>query len=441
MIEAPVRVRLTDNIAPAFHKVHNAIKNQTHSSFWLKGGRGSTKSSFVAIEIILGMMKDPNANAIVFRKVGDTIRDSVLTTLEWAIEKLEVGHLFRSTVSPASIVYKPTGQKIVFKGLDSPLKLKSIRLKRGYFKYSWYEETAEFGGPEELRSVGQSVKRGGESFVEFFSYNPPIDPQAWVNAEAEIIKPGKYLHESTYLDVPPDWLGEEFINEAQWLKENNPLAYDHEYMGHATGIADAIIFAGKYEIKTFDPQPHWEGPYFGADWGFSLDPSTLVKLWIEVLEPDRDITVAKKNLYVEYAEFGQKVELDDYKFFYSGGKDGEGRTWDGVPDADKYNIQADSSRPETISHVSKQGFDIDAAEKWPGSVEDGITVLKSFVKIYIHTRCSEMQAEARLYSYKIDRVTKKVTPDIVDKFNHGWDAIRYALASFIKRKKKGFFDD
>lgn len=418
---------MSDLIAPSFRPVHLAIKNKTHNSFWLRGGRGSTKSSFIALEIIAGIIRDPDANGIVFRKVGDTIKDSVLANLEWAIEKYGYEDFFTVTVSPARIIYKPTGQRIIFKGLDNPLKIKSIKLKRGYFKYSWYEEAAEFSGPSELRSVGQSVKRGGPSFIEFLSYNPPIDPQAWINAEFEIEKSGKYQHSSTYLDVPRDWLGEEFIQDAEWLRENNPLAYEHEYMGVATGIQEAIIFSGKYKITDFEPDPKWDGPYFGADWGFANDPSTLVKCWVEVLDNSVPVNRSPKNLYIEYAEFGDKIELDDYPAFYRK-----------VPGSDRYRINADNSRPETISHVKSKGYNIAAAEKWPGSVEDGITVLKSFNNIFIHTRCKRMQEEARLYSHKIDRLTKQITPDIVDKYNHGWDAVRYSLDKYIRRRSSIF---
>lgn len=439
-------VRLTTLVAKPFYPLHVRIKSGNSLQLWLKGGRGSTKSSFTAVEIILGIIADPEANCIVFRKVGDTIKDSVFSTILWAIEKLELSHCFDHTVSPPRIIYKPTGQLILFKGLDNPLKLKSIKLKQGYFKWSWYEETAEFNGPEELRNVGQSVKRGGDTFIEIFSYNPPIDPQAWINDHVEGIEKqiltdpqlNKIVHHSTYVDVPKEWLGEQFIIDAEELKTNNPLAYEHEYMGLAVGIHDAIVFAGKYFIETFDPKPDWDGPYFGADWGFSLDPSTAVKCWIEVLEKDKPIEKARKNLYIEYAEFGKKIELDEYEAFYDGGEF-QGRRHSGVPGIRKGKIMGDCSLPATISHVRSKGFDVVGAEKWPESVTDGVTVLKSFYKIIIHTRCKEMQQEARLYSYKIDRMTKHITTDIVDKFNHGWDAVRYALAKFIVRKAKGFF--
>jgi len=175
-----VKIKLSNNIAPAFIPIHRAIKENKYNSFWLKGGRGSTKSSFAAIQIIIGIIADPSANAVVLRKVGDTVRGSVLETLLWAISTLGVQDYFRHTKAPAEIIYRATGQKIIMKGLDDPLKLKSIKVKNGYFKFLWFEEAAEFNGMEEIRNVEQSVLRGGDKFVEFVTYNPPNDPAAWV---------------------------------------------------------------------------------------------------------------------------------------------------------------------------------------------------------------------------------------------------------------------
>lgn len=431
-----IELELDKIIAPAFYNIHWKVKDSAYDQFWIKGGRGSTKSSFAAIQIILGVMGDPDANALVLRKVGDTVRHSVLETLLWAIEILNAGDEWEHTTAPAVLTYKRTGQKILCKGLDDPKKLKSIKLRKGYFKYLWFEELEEFSGMKEVRNIEQSVLRGGTRFIEFLTYNPPIDPQSWVNIEADIKNvngqppTGRYIHESTYLDVPREWLGDKFIQDAESLRESNPLAYDHEYMGIATGIHDAIIFGGKYSVREFDVNPAWEGPYYGADWGFSQDPNTLVKLWVEFLpiDPIRPL-IQSMNLYVEHALFSDVgVDLDDLPEF-----------WDKVLDRKDRKVYADSARPETIAHMNKRSYKVEAAEKWPGSVEDGIAVLRTFKQIIIHTRNKDMAKEARLYSYKIDRLTKDVSTDIVDKFNHGWDAIRYALAKYIKPRRKGLF--
>lgn len=247
-----MKINLSDCIAPSFYGVHNKIKKRAYSSYWLKGGRGSTKSSFAALEIVLGIVEDPNSNALGLRKVGDTVRKSIFGTFLWAIDQLGLQSYFDHTYSPAEITYLPTGQKIIMSGLDDARKLKSIKLQQGYFKYLWFEEAEEFNGIEEIRSVRQSTRRGGDDFVEFVTYNPPRDPAAWVNEESKKKARGRFVHDSNYLDVPRAWLGEQFFIDAEELKEEDPLAYDHEYMGLSVGRAEQIVFHGKWEVKSFD---------------------------------------------------------------------------------------------------------------------------------------------------------------------------------------------
>ena len=416
-----MRVSLKDNIAPSFYRVHNLLKTAAYHQYWFSGGRGSTKSSFIAIQIIHEIMKDPEANGIAFRKYTNTIRNSIYSTLLWAIYTLGVEHKFKGTVAPFEITYLETGQKIILLGLDDPKKIKSIKIKDGYFKILWFEELEEYNGMEEIRSVQQSVLRGGETFIEFLSYNPPRDPQAWVNKEKKAINEDRYIHHSTYLDVPPEWNGSRFVADAERLKEADDDLYQHEYMGLAIGLTERVIFNKKYVIQPFEPEDWWS-PLFGADWGFANDPNVLVKMWIAPHDDYGD-----NCLYIEYAEYGYRVDNKDIPDMY-----------DRIPGSRKYMIRADNARPETISYIAGKGFNVIAADKWPGSVEDGITFIRSFDKIIIHTRCEEMAEEARLYSYKIDKVTKDILPDIVKKFDHGWDSVRYALSKMIKNRMIGF---
>ncbi|KJE26466.1 phage terminase large subunit [Geobacillus kaustophilus] len=176
------KIELTDLIAPSFYEVHHALKEERYTHYWLKGGRGSTKSSFISIEIILGMMCDPNANAVALRKVKENLRESVFEQLLWAIEVLGVSHLWHDSVSPMSLTYLPTSQKIIFRGADKPKKVKSSKLRRGYIKYVWYEEVDEFL-PEDIRTINQTFLRGGPKFVVFYSFNPTKSQRNWVNAE------------------------------------------------------------------------------------------------------------------------------------------------------------------------------------------------------------------------------------------------------------------
>ena len=169
-----VRTPLSEAIAPSFYSVHKTLKEGKNTEYWLRGGRGSCKSSFSSIELILAVMQEPDANVVVFRRFENEIRDSVFGQLRWAANKLGVAHLFKFNVSPFKITYVPTGQVIMFKGADNPQKIKSINLGTGYIKYAWFEEVDQFAGMEEIRNILQSIFRGTtKKQIAFYSYNPP----------------------------------------------------------------------------------------------------------------------------------------------------------------------------------------------------------------------------------------------------------------------------
>ena len=175
---------ISNCIGKSFYSLHNDIKNHKHTYYDLTGGRGSLKSSFVSVEIVYNMMKAENKykHAVVYRRVGDTLETSVYSQIEWAIDKLGVSHLWKLTKSPMRATYLPTGQRIIFKGLDHAQKSKSIKVPFGYIAYLWFEEFDEFAGEEEIRKVQQSVIRGGNDFIVFKSMNPPKSRQNWANS-------------------------------------------------------------------------------------------------------------------------------------------------------------------------------------------------------------------------------------------------------------------
>ena len=229
-------VRISECIAPNFYDLHKSFKADESTEYWLRGGRGSTKSSWTSLEVALGIMKDPEANGVCFRRFENEIRDSVFGQLQWAIATLGVDHLWRAYVSPFKLLYEPTGQIIIFKGADNPKKIKSIKLKTGYIKYAWFEEVDQFGGMAEIRNMQQSILRGTDKQqVSIFSYNPPKSARSWANEESKIEKPGRVVHYSDYRTVSPDWLGQVFLTNAEHLKKTNPDAYNHEYLGQETG--------------------------------------------------------------------------------------------------------------------------------------------------------------------------------------------------------------
>ena len=416
------QVKISDIVAPAFYDLFSDIQNEKYFEYWLKGGRHSTKSAFLAICIIYGIMDDKDAHAVVLRDIAGTLRNSVLSTLMWAINILDVGHLWSKTVSPMELTYIPTGQKIYFSGLDDPAKLKGFKVDSGFFKYIWFEELAEMRGMEYIRSVKQTMIRGSDKKqLVFYSYNPPRDPQSWVNKEAVMVLPRRLVHHSTYLDVPPEWIGDEAIREAEHLRGHDDDLYRCEYLGESIGLADSVVMNGKCVVQDFIPQGSWSS-LMGADWGFANDPNVLVKVWIA---PHNDY--GSNCLYIEHEAFGYRVDNNDIPELY-----------DLVPDSRTHLIRADCAAPATISQLKNVGYSIIAADKWSGSIEDGIRYMRSFDKIIIHSRCKNIIEESRLWSYKIDKVTKDITTKLVSGYDHGWDSVRYALVKMILAHKAGF---
>ena len=200
--EIPARL-----VAPAFMPVLLDILDKGHLEYVEEGGRGSTKSSFISLVIPTLIKNNPQMHAVCCRKVGNTLRDSVFAQICWAIDALGLGAEFDSKVSPLEITYKPTGQKIYFRGADDPIKLKSIKPQFGYIGILWYEELDQFAGPEEVRNIRQSAIRGGDTAWVFKSFNPPKTKSNWANQYVLEDNPGALVHSSTYNDVPPEWLG------------------------------------------------------------------------------------------------------------------------------------------------------------------------------------------------------------------------------------------
>ena len=226
-------IDITSCIADCYLPIHKEVQDGTHSIFHLPGGRGSCKSSFVSLEVVDGIMNDPTANGIVFRRYGNTLRESVFSQIAWATEQLGVAHLWRGNVSPMVYTYIPTGQQIFFRGLDDAAKLKSIKPRRGRFKFVWFEEFSELTGANMVRNVLQSVVRGGTDFRIFNSFNPPASRSLWVNKYILVPDDRAIVFRTTYKDIPPEWLGDAFLLEAQQLERINPDAFRNEYLRYS----------------------------------------------------------------------------------------------------------------------------------------------------------------------------------------------------------------
>ena len=411
-----LKINLSSVIAPSFYEVHKNIKADTCTHYVEKGGRGSTKSSFISEEIVLGIMKDPLANGVALRKVKDTLKDSVYEQLQWAIDVLGVSDSWKSKESPLSFTYLKTGQKILFRGADKPKKIKSIKFSKGYCKYIWYEELDEFTGPEEIRLINQSLMRGGPKFVVFYSFNPPRSMNSWVNEDVLIEREDRSVHHSTYLDVPREWLGEQFIIEAQHLKAINEKAYEHEYLGEANGTGGEVFTNVKLRAITDEEIKMFDRIRRGIDWGYAVDP-----FHYSVMHYDK----TRRRLYIFYEI--QKVSLSNRKAAELIKLENKGNAI----------ITCDSAEPKSIADLKSYGLRVKGAKKGPDSVEFGIKFLQDLEEIIIDpVRCPMTARE--FINYELERDAKgNFKAEFPDKNNHAIDCCRYALEDdMIAHNKK-----
>lgn len=390
--------------------MHSARDKYTH--FWFSGGRGSGKSSYISIELVLSIMQNSEANAVVLRKVGETLRDSVLAQLEWAIEMLGVSSKWEIKVSSPELIYKKTGQKILLRGADNPQKLKSIKVSRGYIRYVWYEELDEFGGMSEIRTINQSLLRGGDKFTVFYSYNPPKSCRSWVNREALASRKDTYLHKSDYLSMPKKWLGKQFFLEAEYLKKTHIEQYRHEYLGEAGGTGSEVFSNIEVRKITNKERQGFDSFRCGVDFGYASDPFVYLvchlhnnRLYIldEIWARGMSNRLAAEQIYEK--EYTQTM------------------------------IVCDSAEPKSINDLRQYGLRVRGAKKGPDSVSHGIRFLQSLEKIVIDSeRCKNAAREFSEYEFERDK-NGEVRADYPDKNNHTIDAARYALESDIVSRR------
>lgn len=407
------RIRISELIAPTFMEVHRDVRKRGHQEYWLKGGRGSAKSSYVSVELILQIMKTPGMNAIVYRKVAATLRESVYEQTVWAIDRMGLRPWFEFRLSPLEIRYTPTGQRILFRGADDPSKSKSIKLAKGYFGFLWFEELAEFGGPDDIRTIKASIIRGGERTVTMCSYNPPVSARNWVNKAALEQKKNRLVHHSSYLDVPAEWLGEDFIAEAEATKATNERAYRHTYLGEVTGTGGNVF--ANLEIRKILPEEHERlGSYFnGLDFGFAVDPDAFVR-WA--------YDKRSRKIYAISEFYGPHNSTD--------------RLSEAVKTrANREPVRADSADPRMISELRSRGVQAIGVKKGPGSVEHGMRWLQDLSAIVIDpATCPNIAKEFSAYEYRMNKDGEFLS-DYPDKDNHTIDATRYALEPEIGMRK------
>ena len=408
-------VYVEDLIAPNYDGLLEDVVNHEHSNYILKGGRGSLKSSFIGFTIPLLMLEHPDVNALIVRKTAKTLRDSVFGQMQFAIDKLGLNAEFTCRVSPMQIKRIETGQVILFRGLDDPMKIKSIKAPKGYFGITWFEEADQFAGMKEIRSVLQSARRGGSLYWNFMSFNPPETQANFMNEE--VLHPNRdtLVHSSDYRTVPDEWLGQQFFNDALELALINPKAYRHEYLGEVTGtggeVFDNMVIReiSDSEINTFD------SIYYGLDFGWYPDPVHWTKCCYNPAQLTVYIFDELRGNKISNSELWQRLQTE------------KGMTGSDV-------LTADSAEPKSISDLREFGAFCRPAEKGPDSVRYSMKWLQSLRAIVIDPyRCPETAREFTHYEYE-----RTAEGDVIsgypDANNHSIDALRYALNRIWKKR-------
>lgn len=387
-------------------------KIEPNHKYVFEGGRGSLKSSYVSLKIIELIKNNPGIHACVVRKVGNTLKDSVYAQLKWAVNILGLSEEFEYRLSPLEIRYRKTGQIIYFRGADDPIKLKSIKPEFGYIGILWKEEADQLAGAAEERSIDQSVLRGGNIAYDFMSYNPPKSKSSWVHKEKLVPNDKRIIHSSTYLDAPVEWLGQKFVDDAEHLKEVNPEAYDHEYMGIANGEGGNVFEYLEIRDITDEEIASFDRIYQGCDWGYMPDPFAFVRVHYDHA---RDCVFFIDEIY------GQKMlNRDTGKIILDRGYT-------------DFIITCDSAENKSVNDYRDMGIPARSAIKGPGSVEYGMKWLQGRRLVIDPRRTPNVYREFTEYEYERNKEGELIS-GYPDANNHTIDATRYALEAFYNRR-------
>jgi phage terminase large subunit len=362
------------------------------------GGRGAARSWSIA-RALLALAAVKPLRILCTRELQTSISDSCYRLL---CDQIAACHLSDQYLIQKNAIFSKCGSEFILnKGLR--FNINEIKSMEG-IDIVWIEE-AQSVSEDSWQVLIPTIRKDNSEIWLSWNTGEETDPtyqRFVINKPPECIS----VH-LTYKDNP--YFPEVLNKERLWLKKVDSDAYDHIWEGLPLKISESIIFKGKYEEKEFEA-PYGAKFYYGADWGFSNDPTVLLRCF-----------ECESNLYIDYGVHGVGVELDEIPALF-----------DAVPNSRDSLIKADSARPETISYIKNKGFPIESCKKWNGSVQDGIAFLRSYNKIYIHPRCQFILDEFKHYSYKKDSKTGEILPVIIDKFNHAIDSLRYALEDRIK---------
>lgn len=400
-----------------------AIVGRGYKTFWnfkgryrvVKGSRASKKSKTAALWFIYNLMKYRDANLLVIRKTFRTLKDSCFTELKWAVHRLQVDHLWEFKESPLEATYKPTGQKIYFRGLDDPLKVTSIAVDTGFLCWMWIEEAYEIMNEADFDTLDESIR--GEVpdglFKQItFTFNP-WNEHHWLKKRFFDAEPDPDILAMTTNYLCNEWLDAADKRVFEKMKKNNPRRYAVAGLGD-WGIVDSLVFENwreeAFSIEQIQKDYKVESA-FGLDFGYTNDPSALFAGFIDV---------ENKKIFV-WDEFYEKG-LSNKRIFMKLVTMGYA----------KERITADSAEPKSIDELKGYGLRVKGAAKGKDSINNGIQFIQDF-EIIVHPRCVNFLTEISNYTWDKDKFGHKLNKPI-DDFNHLMDAMRYALEKFISKK-------
>lgn len=362
----------------------------------LYGGRGSGKS-WACARVLLGLGFGKPIRVLCAREIQRSISDSVHKLLTEQIDAMGLTGFYDIT---RDAIRGQNGTEFIFKGLrTNPQEIKSME----GVDICWVEEAQAVSADSWDVLIPTIRKPGSEVWITFnpLDESDPTFQRFVINPPDDAAVRKVNYNENPYF---PDVLRKEM----EWLKKRDYESYLHIWEGEVRKLSNALVFAGRFTVEDFET-PSGVRFYHGCDWGFAEDPTTLIRCFVD-----------NGTLFIDQEAWGVGVEIDQ-----------TGALFDTIDTARRWPIKADCARPETISYMRRQGFNISAAKKWQGSIEDGIEYIKTY-DIVVHPRCRHTIDELNRYSYKVDKQTGDVLPIIVDKYNHCLDSLRYALDGLIK---------
>lgn len=412
-----------------FFRPHMLMATGAQTEFWCKGGRGSLKSSWASIELVKHIEDNPEEHAAAVMKRKNSLRDAVYAQVVWAIHELGLDDEYEMPVSTLKIRKKSTGQVIFFAGCDDPHKSKGLKPPFGFIGFLWFEECDQFKGMSELRTVRQSAARGGERTIVVYTYNPPRTRDNWANKEADRRRDaGEEVFDSCYTDAPPEWLGAQFIADAEDLKETDEQAYLHEYLGEPVGYGGQIFDRVEFREVTDEEIAAFERLHAGQDFGWFPDP------WAWTLSEWQP----GQHRIITFAELGGNKVLPveaaariRAALTWSDGEGPGGRAKE--PAYHRLRVLSDDAAPDQIQAQRDEGVDARSAGKG-GLRTMSYRFLQSVTWVIDHKRCPNLAREVREAEFEMDESTGEYSGDYPDGNDHWIDATRYAFMDVVTRR-------